>query len=73
MRVQHSAAFVTDDKAEITSGWRILRVMVKNIWPKDKPALKARVLAAVGFLVGSKVWLYLLPHFSCHTVGFYSF
>lgn len=53
-RVQHGAAFVTDDTAEI-SGWRIIRVMVKNIWPKEQPALKARVLAAVGLLVGSKV------------------
>ena len=53
-RVQHSAAYVTDDTVEL-SGWRILRVMVKHIWPNDKPALKARVVAAVGFLVGAKV------------------
>ena len=53
-RVQHSAAYVTDDTVEL-SGVRILRVMVKHIWPKDKPALKAWVVAAVGFLVGAKV------------------
>ena len=53
VRVQHGAAYVTDDTAEI-SGYKILRVMVRNIWPKDQPALKARVLVAVGLLFGSK-------------------
>lgn len=34
--------------------------MVKNIWPKDQPALKIRVLAALGFLVGSKVIIIII-------------
>ena len=35
--------------------WPIIREMVKHIWPKEQPALKARVVAAIGLLVGSKV------------------
>lgn len=37
------------------SGWKILRVMFKHIWPRDQPKLKARVVVALGFLVGAKV------------------
>ena len=35
--------------------WPIIREMLRHVWPKDQPALKARVVAAVGLLLGSKV------------------
>lgn len=37
------------------SGWKILSTMWKHIWPRDKPALKVRVVAAVSLLIGAKV------------------
>ena len=45
---------VTGDEAEL-SGWRIIREMIKHIWPRDHPKLKARVVIALGLLVGAKV------------------
>ena len=39
-----------DDKV-----WPIIKEMLRHVWPKDQPALKARVVAAVGLLLGSKV------------------
>ena len=35
--------------------WPIIKEMLRHVWPKDQPALKARVIAAVGLLLGSKV------------------
>ena len=35
--------------------WPIIKEMLRHVWPKDQPALKARVVAAVGLLLGSKV------------------
>ena len=52
---------VSNSKTEL-AGWKIIREMVKHIWPRDQPKLKARVVIAVGLLVGAKVqysWLYL--------------
>lgn len=37
------------------SGWVILRRMLKHVWPKDRPDLKKRVVAAVVLLVGAKL------------------
>lgn len=57
MRRQHAGpgfAYVTDEVVEI-SGWKIVRVMLKHVWPKDQPSLKARVVIAVGLLFGAKV------------------
>ena len=45
---------MTDESIEI-SGWKIVRVMLKHVWPKDQPSLKARVVIAVGLLFGAKV------------------
>ena len=45
---------MTDEVVEI-SGWKIVRVMLKHVWPKDQPSLKARVVIAVGLLFGAKV------------------
>ena len=45
---------MTGDEADL-AGWKIIREMVRHIWPSDNPALKARVVGAVGLLVGAKV------------------
>ena len=37
------------------AGWKIIREMLKHVWPKDKPGLKMRVVLAMGLLVGAKV------------------
>lgn len=57
LRRQHAGpgfAYVTNESIEI-SGWKIVRVMLKHVWPKDQPSLKARVVIAVGLLFGAKV------------------
>ena len=33
----------------------ILKRMLKHVWPKDRPDLKRRVVAAVTLLIGAKV------------------
>ena len=40
------------------SGLTILKRMLKHVWPKDRPDLKRRVVAAVALLIGAKVKLY---------------
>ena len=40
------------------NGLAILRSMLKHVWPKDRPDLKRRVVAAVVLLVGAKVILF---------------
>jgi len=45
---------VTGDTARL-EGWRIIREMLKHIWPREHPSLKARVVIALVFLVGAKV------------------
>ena len=37
------------------AGWRIIREMLKHVWPRDQPRLKARVVVALTLLVGAKV------------------
>lgn len=62
MRLPHRLQYVShvvDESAEL-AGWRIIREMVKHIWPREHPKLKARVVIALGLLVGAKVKLKLL-------------
>ncbi len=53
-RVQHSE-HVVDESAGELAGWRILREMVRHVWPQNQPRLKARVVIALGLLIGAKV------------------
>lgn len=58
-RGQHAgppAAFVTGETIEL-SGWKIIKVMLRHIWPRDHPSLKVRVVVAVGLLFGAKVYM----------------
>ena len=43
------------DDLNRVGAWVIVRNMLQQVWPKEQPALKARVVGAVGLLVGSKV------------------
>lgn len=57
LRFQHMGPGLMATGEEVTelAGWKIMREMVKHIWPKNQPALKARVVVALGLLVGAKV------------------
>jgi hypothetical protein len=44
------------------SGWAIMKSLSGYLWPKDNPAIKRRVLAAVALLVGSKARTHSLRH-----------
>ena len=46
---------VVEGDTKDLAGWKILKEMVKHIWPRNQPGLKARVVAAFGLLVGAKV------------------
>nr|QSX72236.1 ATP binding cassette subfamily B member 7 [Halisarca dujardinii] len=48
--------------------WPIIREMVGHIWPKDHPALKARVVGAVSLLVGAKLLNVQVPFFFKYAV-----
>lgn len=54
IREQFPGSYVTEGQVEL-SGWKILKSMWGHIWPRDKPSLKARVVAALGLLIGAKV------------------
>ena len=63
---QFGAHNVTDDSTEL-AGWKIVREMIRHIWPRDRPDLKLRVVGALGLLVSAKVTMatvitYSLPH-----------
>lgn len=45
---------MTGEKTKL-DGWRIIKEMLKHIWPRERPSLKARVVIALGLLVGAKV------------------
>lgn len=49
--------------AENVSEQHILWTLAKYLWPADSPALKARVVAALGCLVGSKLLTLQVPFF----------
>ena len=42
------------------TGWKIIRVMLRQVWPKDKPSLRIRVVVALSLLIGAKVSLVCL-------------
>ena len=45
---------MTDDSTDL-AGWKIVREMMRHIWPRDRPDLKLRVVAALGLLISAKV------------------
>lgn len=72
MRLQHGGpGYVLDETANL-AGWKILREMVKHIWPRDQPRLKARVIIALGLLVGAKLMNVTIPFFFKYAVDYYN-
>lgn len=41
--------------------YKVLRTMLDHVWPKNEPRLKARVVTALGLLVGSKLLSVQVP------------
>ena len=41
--------------ANQVTGWEIIREMLSYIWPRDERGIKARVVTAMGLLIGAKV------------------
>jgi len=62
---------VVDESAEL-AGWRIIREMVKHIWPREHPKLKARVVIALGLLVGAKLMNVQVPFFFKYAVDYFN-
>lgn len=46
---------VIHDEGPKLNGWKIVREMVRHIWPREHPTLKVRVVTALSLLVGAKV------------------
>ncbi|XP_065907344.1 iron-sulfur clusters transporter ABCB7, mitochondrial-like isoform X2 [Dysidea avara] len=62
----HSCAVTSQQLTDETPGWRIIREMLKHIWPQDHPNLKIRVVSALGLLVGAKLLTVTVPYwFKC--------
>ena len=59
LALQHSrllnGSTVIHEVSPKLNGWKIIRVMVRHVWPRDRPWLKVRVVTALGLLVGAKV------------------
>lgn len=57
-RQQHGGSNITGKSLTSVSssdGLAIIKRMLKHVWPKDRPDLKRRVVAAVVLLIGAKV------------------
>lgn len=51
----HPGSVTSETLKKELSPLLIIKTMVKYIWPRDQPDLKARVVAALGLLIGAKV------------------
>ena len=47
------AHLVTDEKGTVS--WKVMKEMMRYVWPKGEASLKARVVFAISLLVGAKV------------------
>ncbi|XP_065907533.1 iron-sulfur clusters transporter ABCB7, mitochondrial-like isoform X2 [Dysidea avara] len=62
---RYNAFQVTGDTAEL-AGWKIIREMLRHIWPRDHPNLKMRVVLALGLLMSAKLLTVTVPYwFKC--------
>ncbi|KAK8849736.1 iron-sulfur clusters transporter ATM1, mitochondrial [Kwoniella newhampshirensis] len=53
----------TTEKSQDKTDWSIIVKLAGNIWPKDNPKVKLRVLGALGLLVAGKVLNVQVPFF----------
>lgn len=57
------ASKAVPEKKQALTDWSILKQLASNVWPKDKPGVKARVLLALSLLVAGKVLNVQVPFF----------
>lgn len=57
------ASKAVPEKKQALTDWTILRQLASNVWPKDKPGVKARVMLALSLLVAGKVLNVQVPFF----------
>ena len=50
-----------DNRPLEADGWQTLRRFIPYLWPRDNPALKRRILAAMGFVLAAKAVTLALP------------
>ena len=58
-----AASLRKTEKAQTDADWRIILKLAENIWPKNSPGTKVRVLGALLLLVGGKVLNVQVPFF----------
>ncbi|ORX37664.1 hypothetical protein BD324DRAFT_622810 [Kockovaella imperatae] len=51
------------EKSQAEADWKIILKLAENIWPKNSPGTKIRVLGALGLLIGGKVLNVQVPFF----------
>ncbi|CAH3017583.1 unnamed protein product [Porites evermanni] len=70
-RQQHGGATnVTAQSLKGVNSLTILKRMLKHVWPKDRPDLKRRVVAAVTLLIGAKLLNVQVPFLFKYAVDF---
>ncbi|EJT51454.1 ATP-binding cassette (ABC) transporter [Trichosporon asahii var. asahii CBS 8904] len=57
------ASKAVPEKKQALTDWTILKQLASNVWPKDKPGVKARVVLALSLLVAGKVLNVQVPFF----------
>lgn len=63
---------VIHEKAPKLNGWKIIREMLRHVWPRDRPWHKVRVVTALGLLVGAKLCNVQVPFFFKYAVDYYN-
>lgn len=73
-RLQHGGPGLVGTGEEVNklAGWRIIKEMLRHVWPRDHPKLKIRVVVALGFLVGAKVLNIQIPFFFKYAVDYFN-
>ncbi|CAB5396458.1 unnamed protein product [Rhizophagus irregularis] len=60
--------FATIRTTQTSTDWKIIKNLVRYIWPKDDPAVKIRVVTALSLLVAGKLLNVQVPFFFKHVV-----
>ena len=59
----HQVTATKSEKSQAQTDWRIVMKLAENIWPRNSPKTKIRVLGALALLVGGKVLNVQVPFF----------
>jgi len=66
----HPGSVTNETMKKELSPLPIINTMLKYIWPRDQPALKARVVTALGLLVGAKLMNIQVPFLFKYAVDY---